>query len=388
MPPVAANANQQVGALQRFISARSADGRVTAAEANQILAQAKQGGVQGGELGLLRTLAGRPALAPAARDSFVKSVDRIVPDGAPTARMAAILFRLDPATGRKQLLELLQASKNPVAGGPKTFVIHDGVKPYIAAITTGQVISGLVKFIKGASPADAQRLRALLGEQLNVLRTPIERGGLRVPGLTGARGLALAAQTAQGPFLAINQSAIVLKSLEKVIQLAGPENAQLANSARAVADKVATELKADLAHAYPRKGAFSYGLAVRQGRAINDQREDGHHLQTTYDALKGLTVYKNKFASDIQRIETRYPQLKFVGSEDLDGRPGHTFTADFDAFRSAARQASSDGVVHLAEAQRLLALANHDGLRSAGEKQLLANAAQRATPAAKALLQR
>jgi hypothetical protein len=387
MPPVAANANQQVGALQRLIATRSADGKVTAAEAREILASAKQGGFQGGELGLLRTLATKPALVPAARDSFVKSVDSIFPDGAPTGRMAAILFRLDPATGRKQLLELIDKSGSLVPGAPKTYVIQNGVKPYIAAITTGQVITGLTKFMKDASPAEAKHLRTHLEGQLRLLELPVARGGLRVPGLKADHGLALAAQTAQGPFVAINQSAIVLKSLEKVLALKGPQNAALVARARGVADKVATELKAEIAHAYPATGAFSYGLAVRNGQAVNDQLEDGHHLQTTYDALKGLTLYKSKFAADVQRIESRYPDVKLAGAEDLDGRPGHIATADFASFEASAKAASHDGVVTLAEAQRLVSLSKRDGLKSAGEKALFARAAKIATPAAKALLQ-
>lgn len=387
MPPAAANANQQIGSLQRFISARTADRKVTKTEATQILAKAKEGGVQVGELALLRTLAGRKALAPAARDSFEKSVDQIVPDGAPTARLAAILFRLDPATGRKQLLDMLDAAKNPVAGGPKTFVIRDGGTPYMAAITTGQVITGLTKFMKGASPSEARHIRSLLREQLKVLQLPVSQGGLRVPGLKGDSGLALAAQTAQGPILAVNQSAFVLKALEKVVALPGAENAQLAARARGVADKVATELKADLAHAYPSKGPLAYGFLVRDGRAVTTRLEDGDHLITTLDALKGLDLYKAKFAGVVTRMETRHPELKFAGAEDLNGEAGRVFTTDFNAFRSAVKQVDRNGVVNEAEAKRLIALAQKDGLRSPGEKALIARAISHATAAAKIVLE-
>ena len=386
MPPAAINANQQVGALQRLIAARASDGKITAAEAGQLLAEAKRGGVQVGELGVLRALAAGHTVAPQARDGFERSVDQLVPDGAPTARMAAILYRLNPDTGRRQLLSLLEAARSPVAGGPKTFVIRDGGRPYIAAITTGQAIAGLVKFLPGASPADATRIRALLQQQLKVLKTPVSGGGLRVPGLTGARGLALASQTAQGPELAVNQSAFVLKALEKVVQLEGPASAKLAREARQVADKVALELKADLAYAYPAKGPLAYGFLVRNGRAVTTRLEDGDHFQTTIAALKGLDVYKARFASVVDRMEKRHPELKFAGPEDLDGAAGRIFTADFNAFRSAAKRAGRDGVVTEAEARRLVGLARHDGLRSPGEKHLLSRAAEQGTPGAKTVL--
>ncbi len=136
MPVAAANTNQQLAALQKAIAARKADGKVTAKEANELLAQAKKEFVQGGELSLLRQLAGDKTLAPAAKDGFVKKVDQIVPAGAPTAQLAAILFRIDPKTGREQLLSILDQAKNPVAGGPKTFVVTGLGRPYLAAITS------------------------------------------------------------------------------------------------------------------------------------------------------------------------------------------------------------------------------------------------------------
>ncbi len=361
--PADADANQQVGSLERFIAKRTADHEVTVKEAGEILDHADEHGVQVGELALERRLAGRQALVREAREGFREAVDSIVPEGAPTARMAAILFRLDPSAGREQLLDLLERSQSRVEGGPKTFVIHDGVEPYIAAITTGQVISGLVKFMDGASPSDARRIRRLLDEQLNVLQQPVSRGGLRVPGLTGDRGLALAAQTAQGEEIAINQSAFVLKALERVVKLEGAKNGRLARRARRVANRVAIELKADLEAAYPAKGSLAYGLQIRAGRAATTQLEDGDHLLTTILSLRGLDLFKKRFAPIVRRMEARYPELKFAGPEDFDGRPGHIFTDDFNEFREAAKHGS---------AERLERLARRDGLRSTGENALLA----------------
>jgi hypothetical protein len=368
--PAGADANRQVGALATSISARTADGELMVDDANKLLAKADKGGIEVGELGLLRELAERELGTRPLDERFQAEVDRIVPDGAPTARMAAVIFRIDPAIGRKQLLDMLEASPGLVAGGPKTFVIRDGAEPYIAAITTGQVIAGLVKFTEGATASEARRIRAFLHEQLRVLELPVSRGGLRVPGLTGERGLALAAQTAQGPAIAINQSAFVLKALEKAMKLEGAENRALAKRARSVAGRVATELKSDLAFAYPAKGPVAYGLVVTAGRPAITQLEDGDHLLTTISALKGLDVYKDRFAPVVRRMERRHPDLKLVGPEDLDGRAGHVFTDDFNAFRSGAKRAAEGGLSEGEEA-RLARLAERDGLRSTGEDALL-----------------
>src|SRR5262249_6887842 len=153
---------QQTAALKRLITDRSKDGVINLADAQAILAQARKENVQNGELQLLRQVGGGDQLTPRAKDFFVPRVDQVVPAGAPTAQMAAILSRLNPDTGRKQLLALLDQARNPVAGGPKTFVVRGLGPPYLAAITTGQVISGLTKFMTGASPADATRIRGYL----------------------------------------------------------------------------------------------------------------------------------------------------------------------------------------------------------------------------------
>ena len=68
--------------------ARKADGKVTPKEANELLAQAKKEFVQGGELSLLRQLAGDKTLAPSAKDAFVKKVAQKGPSGAPLTRVA------------------------------------------------------------------------------------------------------------------------------------------------------------------------------------------------------------------------------------------------------------------------------------------------------------
>ncbi len=372
MPLAAANANQQLGALKRLIDARSKDGVVNLQDVKAILTQARRENVQVGELGALRTLAADPTLTPAARDFFVPRVDQVVPAGAPTAQLAAILFRIDRDTGRKQLLDVLDRSHNPVAGGPKTFVIRGLGRPYLAAITTGQVITGLTKFMDGATPAQATKLRRYLGEQLKTLQQPISRGGLSVPAVLGARGLALAVDTRVPGVTAVNQNAIVLRALEKVGQLAGPENAQLASEARGVATRLSRELKAELDLAYPSAGRLVYGLRMTNGRPELLQSEDGDHLKTTVDALKSLTVFKSTFTPVLERLARRLPELSVATPEDLDGRPGHVYTDGFNEFRLSYRRAVKDGVVTAGELSRLDALAKRDGLLSGGEKKLIA----------------
>jgi len=374
MPLAAANANPQLGALKRLVDAKKADGVLNLQDVQAIVTQAKKENVQVGELGVLRTLGKDKALTEAAKDFFVPRVDQLVPAGAPTAQLAAILFRIEPATGRRQLLDLLDRAQNPVPGGPKTFVIRNLGRPYLAAITTGQVINGLTKFMDGASPAQAVKIRRYLGEQLKTLQQPISRGGLSVPAVQGARGLALAVDTRVPGVTAVNQNAIVLRALEKVGQLPGPENAALANEARGVAMRMSRELKAELDLAYPANGRLVYGLRMTNGRPELLQSEDGDHLKTTYDALKSLTVFKATFAPVLQRLERRLPELPVATAEDLDGRPGHVYTDGFNDFRLSYRRAIGDGVATAGELSRLDALARRDGLLSSGEKKLISRA--------------
>lgn len=387
MPAAAANAVAQTGALKAFISKRTADSKVTLAETKEILAEAKKGGVQVGELGLLRTLAGRKAITDGARSSFRTAVDTIVPDGAPTARLAAILNRVDPKVGRAQLLAELENARSPVAGGPRTYVIRDTGVPYVAAITTGQVVLGLAKFMKGASPEDATRLRTLLGEQLTALEQPVSRGGLRVPGLKGEQGLALAAVSTAGPFLAVNQNAFVLRALEGVVNLKGEANAALVARAKHVAGRVATELEADLGVAYPSKGALAYGFQVVNGRASVHRLEDGDHLGTTLDALRALKTYGKRFEPHVARLEKRLPMLKYASADDLDGRAGRIFTDEFHAVSERVARARKNDFVSVREAKAIVALVDRDGVRTSGEKELLRRAALDASKKAKALLE-
>src|SRR5438045_2005933 len=123
MPPIAPNAAQQNVELKKLIAKDRSDHTITVDEVRKIIALARRENVQGGELATLRQLANDPALTPRARSFLVPRVDQMVPTGAPTAHLAAILFRLDPNAGRKQLLHLLDSAKNPVHGGPKTFVV-------------------------------------------------------------------------------------------------------------------------------------------------------------------------------------------------------------------------------------------------------------------------
>lgn len=375
MPLAAANANQQTGALQRFITEKSKDGVVNLPDVEAILALAKKEDVQGGELALLRQLAGRQALTPRAKDWFVRQVDAVVPAGAPTAQMAAILFRIDPATGRQQLLKLLDESRNPVAGGPKTFVVRGLGPPYLAAITTGQVITGLTKFLDGASPADAARIRGYLSQQLQVLQRPVSRGGLAVPGMVAApRGLALSDDTRAGGIIAVNQSAVVLRSLERIALLPGAENAKLAADARAVGTRMARELKAELDFTYPATGRLAYSLRMRSGRAEAVRLEDGDHLKTTLDALKSLQVFGARFEPVLERIAKRLPEIGVAGPEDLDGRAGHVYTDGFNAFRAEYQRVIGDGVATATELQRLDSLGRRDGLLTPGERALIRRA--------------
>lgn len=186
MPVAAANANQQLAALQKAIAARKADGKVTAKEANELLAQAKKEFVQGGELSLLRQLAGDKALAPTAKDAFVKKVDQLVPAGAPTAQLAAILFRLDPKTGREQLLSILDKTKKPVAGGPKTFVVTGLGRPYLAAITSaaGHIYSAAFDAFR-AEVAKVEHKTTVTAHDLAHLETLATHDGLLTPGEKG-----------------------------------------------------------------------------------------------------------------------------------------------------------------------------------------------------------
>lgn len=377
MPVAAANANQQLAALQKAIAARKADGKVTAKEANELLAQAKKEFVQGGELGLLRKLAGDKALAPAAKDGFVKSVDRIVPAGAPTAQLAAILFRLDPNTGRQQLLSILDKAKNPVAGGPTTFVVTGLGRPYLAAITSAQVTTGLVKFLDGATPQQAKKIRHYLGQQLKTFELPVARGGVAVPGRLGAKGLAFASDTRAGPITAVNQNAVVLRAMEKVALLEGPENKALVAKAKAIATRTAHELKSELDFTYPATGRLAYSLTMRNGKPVTVQLEDGNHLKTTLDALGSLKVFAAPFAPVIARMEKRLPEIAFAGTEDLTGASGHIYTAAFNAFRAEVAKVEHKARITAQDVAHLESLAGRDGLMTPGEKGLLARVKKR-----------
>jgi hypothetical protein len=374
MATVAPNANQQIAALQRLIQKDEADGRVSAREAKAILAQAEKENVQGGELALLRNLATSQLLAPAAKDSFVAAVDQIVPAGAPTAQLAAIFYRVDPNTGRQQLLHLLAQAKNPVPQGPRTFVVTGLGRPYLAAITTAQVTSGLVKYLDGATPKQATQIRHDLNQQLDAFAKPVSQGGLSIPGILGAKGLALADDTRSADSIAINQQAVVLHALESVLALPGPANAPLVKKARGLAQRLARELKADLDFAYPAKGRLAYSLAVEHGQPITGFLEDGNHLKTTLDALKSLRIYGPEFAPVVQRIEKRLPEMAFAGPEDLGSAHGQLFTPAFEAFREAAHrlERKGPGKVTAQDLAHLQALAQKDGLLTPGERGLIA----------------
>jgi hypothetical protein len=372
-----ADANQQIGALNRLIKNKEADGTVNLQDAQAIVAQAKKENVQGGELGLLRQLGTNGPLTPRAKSYFVHTVDQMWPAGAPTAQLAAVYYRLDPNTGRRQLLSMLDNAKNPVPGGPKTYVVTGLGRPYLAAITTGQVMSGLTKFLDGATPADAKKIRGYLNQQLNALDTPVSRGGLRAPGmLPSSRGLALCDDTREGGIVAINQQAVVLRSLEKVAMLKGPENAAIAQRARSMGSKLANELKANLDFAYPASGRLAYSFTMRNGRPATVQLEDGHHLKTSIEALQGLQIFGSRFAPVLQRLKTRMPDVFLAGPEDLTGTSGRIYTDGFNQFRAAFHSAEADGVVTPAELQRLKTLANKDGLVSTGERAMLKRAQQ------------
>ncbi len=379
MPLAAANANAQLAALQKTITAKKADGKVTAKEASEILAQAQKEYVQGGELGLLRKLAGDKMLAPAAKDGFVKSVDRIVPAGAPTAQLAAMIFRLDPNTGRKQLLDVLDKAKNPVAGGPKTFVVTGLGRPYLAAITSAQVTTGLVKFLDGATPEQAKKIRSYLGQQLKTFESPISKGGVAVPARLGAKGLAFAADTRQPGITAVNQNAVVLRALEKVASLKGTQNAALVAKANALATRTARDLKAQLDFTYPSTGRLAYSLIMRGGKPATVQLEDGHHLKTTLDALEALEKHAPTFAPVIARMEKRLPEIAFAATEDLSGASGHIYTPTFNAFRAEVAKVEHKTRITAQDVAHLESLAGRDGLMTSGEKGMIALVKKRVT---------
>ena len=377
MPVAAANANQQLAALQKALAVRKADGKITAKEANELLAQAKKEFVQGGELAVLRQVAAGKSLAPAAKDAFVKEVDQIVPAGAPTAQLAAILFRLDPNTGRQQLLAILDKAKNPVAGGPKTFVVTGLGRPYLAAITSAQITTGLVKFLEGATPQQATKIRHYLGQQLKTFETPVARGGVAVPGRLGAKGLAFASDTRAGPITAVNQNAVVLRALEKVALLEGPQNSAIAAKARGLATRTANELKSELDFTYPATGRLAYSLTMRNGKPATVQLEDGNHLKTTLDALGSLKMFKARFEPVIARVEKRLPEIAFAGTEDLTGISGLIYNAGFTAFRAEVIKVEHKATITAQDVARLESLAGRDGLMTSGEKGLLARVKKR-----------
>lgn len=377
MPVAAADANAQIASLQRLIRQRDADHKITKSDANAILSKAKQENVQGGELGLLRQLATNPDVVKSERSALTKAVDQIVPAGAPTAQMAAILFRVDPNTGRRQLLHMLDNEHNPVAGGPKTFVVRGLGAPYLAAITTAQATDGLVKFLDGASPQQAHKIRHLLNQQLDTFEKPVDKGGLAVRGRV-AHGLAFSDDTREGGIIAVNQQAQALRALEKVGELKGPENAAVAERARKLATRAAKELHADLDYAYPAHGKLSYSLTMRNGQPTTPQLEDGEHLLTTLQALKSFTHFKSQFAPVVARIEKRLPEMKFAGQEDLTGSSGHIFTPQFQAFREHAHKILRKANVTTADVAQLQSMAGKDGLVTPGEAGLIREAQQRA----------
>lgn len=370
----AAEQNRQVGRFQRLVQQAKADHQVTQAEASALVALARRGGVQPAELSLLRELARSPLLAQSARPGLVSQVDTLMPVGAPTARLGAILNRVDPNTRRAQLLSLLDRSVNPVRGGPKTFVVRDGGRrPYLAAITTAQVISGLVASLPGANPAEAAKIRRYLGEQLTALERPVGAGGLKVAGLT-RKGLAVTSDSALGHgAIAINQSAVALKAVARVALLQGPENQALARRAHTLGGRMAIELKADLDVAYRSRGQLQYGLRATRHGPVAFRPEDGDHLKTTLDALTTLPLYGERFKPAIARIVQRLPAIRFVGPEDLAGDAGRLLTSEFAQFQAKARAAISGGVSRREQTQ-LLSFARRDGLLTAGEKAMLRRA--------------
>jgi hypothetical protein len=102
------------------------------------------------------------------------------------------------------------------------------------------------------------------------------------------------------------------------------------------------------------------------------QSEDGDHLKTTYDALKSLKVFGERFQPVIDRLDRRLPELKHAGAEDLDARPGKVYTDEFNTFRLKYRSVIADGDATANELKALDTMAKRDGLLSPGEKKLIA----------------
>lgn len=368
---------EQTGATTKLIAAQTKLGPLDWRASQQVLGYAAAGGVQPAELSALRRLARKGRVQPETRERLIDAVDAISPAGAPTAKLAAILARVDADNGREQLIELLERAKNPVRGGPRTFVVDDAQGDYLASITTGQVIAGLVKYLDGATPPQAQKIRQLLNEQLDALSTPVPRGGLQVRGMTG-EGLALSVNTAEGETVAVNQSAFVLSVLERISLLQGPQNEQLRARASSIAKRVAIELRENVKFCYLQQSVAAYGFKMRDGVAVITRYEDGDHLQTTLNALRSLQQHDAMFESTVKAIDARYPDVRWVGPDDLDGTSGHIYSGEYVRMRLATTQARLDGKVTKAELEQLEKIAQRDGYQTAGETVLL-NAARRDT---------
>ncbi|MFL5319363.1 MAG: hypothetical protein ACJ790_06870, partial [Myxococcaceae bacterium] len=162
--------------------------------------------------------------------------------------------------------------------------------------------------------------------------------------------------------------------LEQVASLKGPQNAATASAAKAVAVRAARELKADLDFAYPATGRLAYSLTMRGTKPITVQLEDGNHLKTTLNALKALTMFKEEFAPVVARMEKRLPEIHSASPEDLNGRSGHIYSDEFNAFRAEFAAETKDGKVTATELSKLDAFSKRDGLVTSGERSLMTRA--------------
>jgi hypothetical protein len=195
--------------------------------------------------------------------------------------------------------------------------------------------------------------------------------------MRGARGLAVSVDTRAGGAMAVNQHAVVLRALERVMLLPGTQNAALARTAKTLGGRLATELAAELAFAYPAKGRMAYSVVLPSGKPTTGFLEDGNHLKTTIDALKELQIYRAKFQPVVQRVEKRFPEIAFASPEDLSGEHGQIYSAEFNAFRAVAHNIERKPVVTAQDVAKLETFAKRDGLRTSGEAGVIKRVKQR-----------
>jgi hypothetical protein len=228
--------------------------------------------------------------------------------GEPLPKLKTLLRSASPQN-LANFIELMK--KAPVRIGS---TVRTPISPAdgLAAITTGLVLRAVDKFGKVATLEQKTFLDKTLRDHLNLLSLPLSRGGHRQVGISGPEVDGLAGPTKikgvpmQHPPVTINQSAVVLQSLQKLRE--NPAFATQRPKIEQLISSLMPEFKAGLAARYPANRKVSqwyYGSAARH--------EDQSHLKTTYEELKKLGASTSEHAqwakNTVARIAKAWPRV-------------------------------------------------------------------------------